>query len=140
MMSPVQQPQPQMSRPGDREEAIRMVPYRRDESQLPSIMRLISAELSEPYSIYTYRYFIHNWPELCYLAEERSTGEYMGVIVCKLDKSQSGYCAGYIAMLAVEMCHRRKGIGTRLVQRAIDAMEKEGCDEVWLGLGDLPGL
>lgn len=30
-------------------------------------MALIDAELSEPYSIFTYRYFINNWPRLCFL-------------------------------------------------------------------------
>lgn len=37
------------------------------EAQMPDIMRLMKADLSEPYSIYTYRYFIHNWPHLCIL-------------------------------------------------------------------------
>ena len=37
------------------------------EMQMPDIMRLIQKDLSEPYSIYTYRYFIHNWPKLCFL-------------------------------------------------------------------------
>lgn len=37
------------------------------ELQMPDIMRLIQKDLSEPYSIYTYRYFIHNWPQLCFL-------------------------------------------------------------------------
>lgn len=37
------------------------------ELQMPDIIRLITKDLSEPYSIYTYRYFIHNWPQLCFL-------------------------------------------------------------------------
>lgn len=37
------------------------------ELQMPDIMKLIQKDLSEPYSIYTYRYFIHNWPKLCFL-------------------------------------------------------------------------
>lgn len=37
------------------------------EQQMPEIMSLITKDLSEPYSIYTYRYFIHNWPKLCFL-------------------------------------------------------------------------
>lgn len=37
------------------------------ELQMPMIMRIIQKDLSEPYSIYTYRYFIHNWPKLCFL-------------------------------------------------------------------------
>ena len=39
----------------------------KSEVQMPDIMRLITKDLSEPYSIYTYRYFIHNWPRLCFL-------------------------------------------------------------------------
>lgn len=37
------------------------------ELQMPLIMKIIQKDLSEPYSIYTYRYFIHNWPKLCFL-------------------------------------------------------------------------
>ena len=51
------------------EESLPDVTFRQYESelQLPHIMRLMKADLSEPYSIYTYRYFIHNWPNLCFL-------------------------------------------------------------------------
>lgn len=42
----------------------------KDETQMQDIMRLIEKDLSEPYSIYTYRYFIHNWPQLCFLVSE----------------------------------------------------------------------
>lgn len=38
-----------------------------NELQMPMIMKIIQKDLSEPYSIYTYRYFIHNWPKLCFL-------------------------------------------------------------------------
>lgn len=41
------------------------------ELQMPGIMRLITKDLSEPYSIYTYRYFIHNWPQLCFLVRRQ---------------------------------------------------------------------
>jgi len=36
------------------------------EQHLHDIMELVSRDLSEPYSIYTYRYFIYNWPSLCF--------------------------------------------------------------------------
>lgn len=39
----------------------------KDETQLPEIMALIDQELSEPYSIFTYRYFITLWPDLCFM-------------------------------------------------------------------------
>ena len=45
---------------------IAYMPYE-SELELPHVMRLMKADLSEPYSIYTYRYFIHNWPNLCFL-------------------------------------------------------------------------
>ena len=102
----------------------------KDETQMPAIMHLITKDLSEPYSIYTYRYFIHNWPQLCYLAIYKS--KYVGAIVCKLDIHKKITRRGYIAMLAVDKNVRRKRIGTNLVKLAIDAMQSDGCDEVVL--------
>lgn len=37
------------------------------EIQMPDIVELIKKDLSEPYSVYTYRYFINNWSKLCFL-------------------------------------------------------------------------
>jgi len=34
---------------------------------LPAIRALISQDLSEPYSIYVYRYFLHEWGDLCFM-------------------------------------------------------------------------
>ncbi|XP_074765000.1 N-alpha-acetyltransferase 30 isoform X3 [Athene noctua] len=86
---------------------IRYVRYE-SELQMPDIMRLITKDLSEPYSIYTYRYFIHNWPQLCFLAMVGE--ECVGAIVCKLDMHKKMFRRGYIAMLAVDSKYRRKGI------------------------------
>ncbi|CAN0494497.1 unnamed protein product, partial [Laminaria digitata] len=46
--------------------AVRLVEYE-DERQLDDIMSLVDRDLSEPYSIFTYRYFLHNWPGLCFV-------------------------------------------------------------------------
>ena len=82
------------------------------ERHLQSMIDLISLDLSEPYSVFTYRYFINNWPKLCYLAivpakeadddgparEERL----VGCIVCKQEAHRTTQAMrGYIAMLAV---------------------------------------
>ncbi|XP_069572306.1 N-alpha-acetyltransferase 30 isoform X1 [Brachyistius frenatus] len=119
--------------PGRAEEeeshGIRYVRYE-SELQMPWIMRLITKDLSEPYSIYTYRYFIHNWPQLCFLAMVEQ--ECVGAIVCKLDMHKKMFRRGYIAMLAVDSKHRRKSIGTNLVKKAIYAMVEGDCDEVVL--------
>ncbi|KAK3542254.1 hypothetical protein QTP86_021457 [Hemibagrus guttatus] len=98
------------------------------ELQMPGIMRLITKDLSEPYSIYTYRYFIHNWPQLCFLAMVKEVC--VGAIVCKLDMHKKMFRRGYIAMLAVDSEHRRKNIGTNLVKKAIYAMVEGDCDKV----------
>ncbi|KAI7847946.1 putative acyltransfersase [Circinella umbellata] len=99
------------------------------ELQLPSIIHLIENDLSEPYSIYTYRYFIHNWPKLCFLAMDGDTC--VGVIICKLDLHKQSN-RGYIAMLAVAKEYRKRAIGTTLVQKAIHAMKEQDADEVVL--------
>ncbi|KAL1924667.1 uncharacterized protein VTP21DRAFT_4321 [Calcarisporiella thermophila] len=109
-------------------ENINYVAYE-SELQLPGIMALIENDLSEPYSIYTYRYFIHNWPQLCFMA---MLGERcIGVIICKLDDHR-GRLRGYIAMLAVSRDFRKRGLGTALVCRAIKAMKEEKANEIVL--------
>lgn len=119
--------------PNDEENGIHYVVYE-SEQQMSSIMKLITKDLSEPYSIYTYRYFIHNWPKLCFLvcicsifivytyinmhirynnfAFQAVCGtSCVGAIVCKLDLHKKMVRRGYIAMLAVDQNYRRRGIG-----------------------------
>mmetsp|Transcript_12367 Transcript_12367/g.34730 ORF Transcript_12367/g.34730 Transcript_12367/m.34730 type:complete len:212 (-) Transcript_12367:311-946(-) len=103
----------------------------RSEDDLDLVMALIDNELSEPYSIFTYRYFIYNWPNLCYLAFDSATGKAFGTVVCKLD-SHRGTVRGYLAMLTVEKEYRGKMIGTRLVRLGIQEMIACGAEEVVL--------
>lgn len=100
------------------------------ELQMPLIMKIIQKDLSEPYSIYTYRYFIHNWPNLCFLA--MCDDLCVGAIVCKLDQHRLVIKRGYIAMLAVDGRYRKHGIGSTLVRRAIAGMVEGDADEVVL--------
>jgi len=100
------------------------------ELNMPDIIRLIQKDLSEPYSIYTYRYFIHNWPYLCFMAKVGN--ECVGAIVCKLDYHKKVVKRGYIAMLAVDSKYRKLKIGSTLVRKAIEAMIAEEADEVVL--------
>lgn len=39
----------------------------KEQTYLPAIRQLISADLSEPYSIYVYRYFLYQWGDLCFM-------------------------------------------------------------------------
>ncbi|KAI5427984.1 N-alpha-acetyltransferase mak3, variant 2, partial [Lathyrus oleraceus] len=43
------------------------------EHHLPLIMNLVDEELSEPYSIFTYRYFVYLWPHLSFLVPNFSS-------------------------------------------------------------------
>ena len=54
----------------------------------------------------------------------------IGVVVSKLEPHRGGPMRGYIAMLAVKEEHRGKGIATKLVRMAIDAMIERDADEV----------
>lgn len=103
MLGPAVDPEPD-------EYGIRYMSYE-SEMQMPSIMKLIQKDLSEPYSVYTYRYFIHNWPKLCFLAMDED--RMVGAIVCKLDVHKHINKRGYIAMLAVDENYRRKKIGNK---------------------------
>lgn len=118
------------------------------EQQLAELVRLIEKDLSEPYSVFTYRYFLYNWPQLCVLA--RARGRVVGVIVGRLEPlgaspeeserrddalaqdAEGQRWRGYIAMLAVDHKFRHRGIGSRLAQRVIDRMKEAGCAEVSL--------
>ncbi|KAG6618465.1 N-alpha-acetyltransferase 30 [Phytophthora cinnamomi] len=117
------------------------------EKQLAELVKLIDKDLSEPYSIFTYRYFLYNWPQLSILA--RVQHKLVGVIICRQEPlgaspeetGDDGLHAqgdprrrwrGYIAMLAVEKQFRHRGIGSQLAQKAIERMRDDGCEEVML--------
>jgi len=107
--------------------------FQKNESTLPGIMALVEKDLSEPYSVFTYRYFVLGWPELTILAHEQDDGKLLGVIVCKVDRgNRRRRLRGYIAMLAVEKEHRKRGIGSHLAYQALLKMKHMGCDEVVL--------
>lgn len=49
----------------------------KEEQYLPAIRQLISKDLSEPYSIYVYRYFLYQWGDLCYMVPVPSSPLYL---------------------------------------------------------------
>ncbi|KIW74568.1 hypothetical protein Z517_11338 [Fonsecaea pedrosoi CBS 271.37] len=100
---------------------------------LPQIRELISKDLSEPYSIYVYRYFLYQWPELCFMAVDANDDNRLaGVVICKLEPHRGGPLRGYIAMLATKDKFRGKGIATTLVSKAMDLMIEKDADEIAL--------
>lgn len=136
---------PHQSQPSQSvDSSITVIPYApaNEDTHLPAIQSLISGDLSEPYSIYCYRYFLHQWPDLCFLALDDSVSTthsttttnapLVGAIVSKLEPHRSGPLRGYIGMLAVSSSHRSRGIATHLVSLSIDAMIASGADEIAL--------
>jgi hypothetical protein len=72
-------------------------------------MNLVDNELSEPYSIFTYRYFLRTWPHLCFMAFD---GEHcFATVVAKMDVHRERSVRGYIGMLVVEKAYRYLGVG-----------------------------
>ncbi|QDS78043.1 hypothetical protein FKW77_003156 [Venturia effusa] len=124
--------------PQPNEGGLRYVQYKLEKEHiyLDSIRQLISKDLSEPYSIYVYRYFLNQWGDLCYLALDENSDALRGVVVCKLENHRSGTYRGYIAMLATVQEFRGKGIATNLVKLAIEAMKARDADEVVLETED----
>ena len=123
-------------------DSLRYVRYdpARENEYVPAMRQLISKDLSEPYSIYVYRYFLYQWGDLCFMAMDKDDGDddddgeqkdkLVGVVVSKLERHRGGPLRGYIAMLAVREEYRGRGIATKLVRMAIDAMIERDADEV----------
>lgn len=120
---------------------IRYVVYN-DEAQLGDIQRMAEKDLAEPYSVFTYRYFLNNWPELCLCAyidsdEPCSTehGKMVGTILCKIDletNDDETIKKGYIGMLIVDSTLRNRGIGLKLSMMGIEKMIALGCESIVL--------
>lgn len=106
----------------------------RDESQLRDISVLVAGELSEPYSVFTYRYFLVQWPKLCICAIDTSEDSrpLVGAIICKVEPEHDGVNRGYIGMLVVDKKYRGSGIGSKLVNIGIQRMIEAGSDEIYL--------
>ncbi|KAI3493207.1 hypothetical protein L1887_42047 [Cichorium endivia] len=121
-----------------RADSIVLEPYD-GEHQMADIIDLIENELSEPYIVHTYRYFVNQWPQLCFLAyapQDSAAGARLavGVVVCKLDRHLKGarLMRGYIAMISVRNTWRGQGLAKRLVRHAVQHMVDSGAQEVVL--------
>ena len=104
------------------------------ETQLEAIAGLIEKDLSEPYTIFTYRYFLNEWPNLTFVVTD-GVNKMIAVIICRIDthhEQRGSTRRGYIGMLAVDPAYRKNGIGSTLVTKACKAMKEENADEVVL--------
>ena len=108
-----------------------------DERYMHEIEALVAKDLSEPYSVFTYRYFLQRWPDLCVCVFEKGStngcrhgvsitstvGRMIACIICKgsdgskeagTSSNEEDQLKGYIAMITVDAVHRKKGIGMTL--------------------------
>lgn len=107
-------------------------PYRPDleEEQVAAISELVAKDLSEPYSIYVYLYFLKEWPGLSFVAMDGD--RIIGTIVCSLRPHHDRRLRGYIAMLTVHEDYRGHGYAKQLIKAAVDNLASKGADEVTL--------
>lgn len=84
---------------------------------IDEIMNLMKEELSEPYPIFTYRFFLNGWPALNIMVfDKEKDNKFIGCIIGKCDRNKKGKMKGYIAMIAVNKEYRGKRIGKDIVE------------------------
>ncbi|MBD3310047.1 GNAT family N-acetyltransferase [Candidatus Woesearchaeota archaeon] len=74
-----------------------------------------------------YERFIHGRKKWCYVADE--DGKILGFVLFNIEKRQGWYRIqriGYIDLLVVEKKARKKGIATRLLDKAVNIFRDEG--------------
>ncbi|AOA63192.1 N-alpha-acetyltransferase, catalitic subunit [Komagataella phaffii CBS 7435] len=107
-----------------------------DNNEINQIIELVKVNLSEPYCIYTYRYFLNQCPQLCYIAydDEKPKGQnIIAVSISKAETHQGVRVRGYLGMIAVDPAYRGKGIAKTLIDKSIDVMiDSYHCDEIVL--------
>lgn len=100
------------------------------DEEMKCVEDLTNKHLSEPYSVYVYRFFLNNWPELCIMAIHE--GKTIGCIISKVEPHKDARVRGYIGMLSVDDDYRGLGIAKELISKSLDAMIAMGCDEIIL--------
>lgn len=96
------------------------------ETQLKALTDMIDAELSEPYSIFTYREFVAKHPELCFIVYDGD--KCIGGVMSKIDLNKNHRKRGYIGMLVVDSTYRGQRLGSQLVRLSVKAMYLQGVD------------
>ncbi|CAJ1025256.1 putative Acetyltransferase (GNAT) family [Leishmania shawi] len=121
---------------------IRYEQFGGSDEEMSFIVNLFTAELTEPYSSFTYQYFVFGWPDLCITAfgvesetkpDKTVVGDKVGAIVSRVTRKGAGMpLRGYVAMFAVVPSFRGYRLGSRLVSRTVELMRAKDCDEVYL--------
>ena len=105
------------------------------EQTIDEIISIMSETLSEPYPIYTYRYFLNTFPDLCIMVYDESKEKeiFIGGIVAGVEITSKSKKKGYIAMIAVKEEYRGKGIAQNIVNEYINIIKSDyNLDEIYL--------
>ncbi|CCD13657.1 unnamed protein product [Trypanosoma congolense IL3000] len=121
---------------------IRYEQFDGDDEAMDFIVQLFARELTEPYSSFTYEYFVFGWPDLTIIAhgyegevppDDSVKGIRVGAVVSRVSRKRvDGPLRGYVAMFAVIKEFRGFRLGSRLVALTIDLMREKGCEEAYL--------
>ncbi|XBW38168.1 hypothetical protein QEN19_003763 [Hanseniaspora menglaensis] len=96
-----------------------------------NIIKLINDNLSEPYSVYVYIYFLKTFPELCFYISDKNEN-IIACIIGKYDEHKSTRLRGYIGMLVVDENKRGESLGKFLIQKILHKFSELNCDDVIL--------
>ncbi|KAL0222493.1 hypothetical protein RCL1_002347 [Eukaryota sp. TZLM3-RCL] len=102
-----------------------------NESDLTDIMSFLENLLSEPYSRWTYRFFVAEFPQFCVLVRSPETNTLLGCIIGRIEQIATAQL-GYIGMVAVDPKLRGQGIGHHLVSLVLQRFKDYGCKQVYL--------
>ncbi len=106
-----------------------------ESDDIPSVINVNSLTLPEHYSDYFYYEILNEFPRTFLVAE---MGGIVGYVMCRLEYGLSvlkrfGLSKkGHIISIATLEQHRGKGIGTRLIEQALDEMRRSSCKEAFL--------
>lgn len=97
--------------------------FYKGEEEILEIFKLVDAHLSEPYGVFTYRYFMDVCPQHCIVAvDTEKDNKIIGAIIGR-ETVKGEIVKGYIAMLVVLPEYRKRGIGKHLAIQVINNMK-----------------
>ncbi|CAL5983410.1 N-alpha-acetyltransferase_30 [Hexamita inflata] len=113
--------------------SVQFRPFRNDRD-LHAIRELFASQFSEPYQVWTYRFFAEQYPDLTFFAEKE--GQIIGCCMCMLQNEHKNRIQGYIGMICVEDQYKRLKIGQHLADLAFEEFAKLNTDVVILETED----
>ena len=103
---------------------------------IPEVIKVNMLTLPEHYSDYFYYEILNEHPQTFIVAELE--GKIVGYIMCRIEYGLShlrrfGLARkGHIISVATLSEHRAKGVGSRMIEHALEEMRKSTCKEAYL--------